>query len=401
MKIAGIVAEYNPFHNGHLLHLAQTRAQSRCDAVVAVMSGNFVQRGEPAAFDKWARTRMALQCGVDAVFELPAFYAMQSADWFAYGGVAVLDGLGLDCLAFGSETTDMAQLAQLSQVWDEEPDELKAAIKQGMKQGKPHPKARTEALKAHLNAPGASAALAAPNTVLAAMYLRTLNSLGSSMEKLAIQRVEAAYNDPYIRGAIASATAVRQAMGEGAGTWRQAVPEAVTALIDEQTALTGGPVASADLEQMLLYALRMGNILPDTAEGLDNRMRKAAFASGSIDEFYATAKCKRYTMARIKRAAMQALLGITPDDIELIRTEKPVHARLLGFSRRADGLVGELARRSTIPFVMRPPEYHPQGPAAERLWQIDLTASDIYALANKNPAARQGKRDFTEKLIVL
>lgn len=400
MKITGVVAEYNPFHNGHRFHLEETRAISRCDAVVAVMSGNFVQRGEPAAFDKWARARMALLCGVDAVFELPAFYALQSADWFAAGSVSVLDGLGIDCLSFGSESPDIAQLERLSHTWDEEPEGLKAEIRRGMREGKPHPKARAEALASWLDDEEAAKALASPNAVLGAMYLRQLRLLESTMEPLAVLRAGAGYNDEDIRGSIAGATAVRRALFSG-GDWKKAVPRAVADIIDEEIKRGGGPVAASDISSMLLYALRMGASLPDEAEGLDNRMRKAAFACGTADGFYAAAKCKRYTMARIKRAAMQALLGITAEDIAQLRREKPVYARLLGYSGRVEGLVNELARRAKIPFVARPSDFRPENSAMERLWQIDLAASDIYALACKNPARRQGKRDFTEKMIIV
>lgn len=400
MRIAGVVAEYNPFHNGHSHHVRETFARSRCDAVVAVMSGNFVQRGEPAAFDKWARTRMALAGGVDAVFELPAFYTLQTADWFAYGGVAVLDGLGIDCLSFGSEHPDITQLEKLSNAWDDEPQALKDAIRRGMKEGKPHPKARAEALEAYFNGGEASEALAQPNSVLAAMYLMWRKKLGSKMEPLAVQRIEADYNDEEITGAIASATAVRRALFSGDG-WRSAVPDAAAAIIDAEIARDSGPVAQSQFSQITLYAMRTGYGLPDAAEGLDNRMRSAAFSSGTLDAFYAAAKCKRYTMARIKRASMQALLGITAGDIALMRGGRPVYARLLGYSRRVDGLIGELARRARIPFIARPPEFRPDDPAAERLWQIDAAASDVYALACANPALRSGKRDFTEKMIVV
>jgi predicted nucleotidyltransferase len=400
MRIAGIVAEYNPFHNGHARHLLETRAQSRCDAVVAVMSGNFTQRGEPAAFDKWARARMALHCGVDAVFELPAFYALQSADWFACGGVSVLDALGVDMLSFGSESPDIARLEKLSIIWDDEPEPLKAEIRRGIRAGLTHPKARAEALAAQTEGGEAAEALAMPNAVLGAMYLRQIRLLASRMEPLAIRRVGAGYNDTEIVGPIASATAVRRALLAG-GEWRGALPAAAAGVIEAEMAQGRGPVAAGDFEGMLLYTLRQGAGLPDTAEGLDNRMRKAAFSCGSIGEFYEAAKCKRYTMARIKRAAMQALLGITAEDISLLRKEQPVYARLLGYSKHADGLINELARRSKIPFIARPAQFKPEGPAMERLWHIDLAASDIFALAYKNPAARQGKRDFTEKMIVI
>jgi hypothetical protein len=152
---------------------------------------------------------------------------------------------------------------------------------------------------------------------------------------------------------------------------------------------------------MLLYALRTGRELPDEAEGLHNRMARAAGSAGAIGEFFAEAKSKRYTMARIKRAAMQAMLGIKAEDITLMRSKKPIYARLLGYSRRAGGLIGELARRARIPFAARASEFRPDTPAMARLWQIDQIASDVYALAIHNPALRQGKRDLTEKMIVL
>lgn len=399
MKIASIIAEYNPFHNGHGYHLEETRARTGCDAVVAVMSGHFVQRGEPAAFDKWARTRMALACGVDAVFELPAFYALQSADWFAWGGVAVLHGLGADCLSFGSEVTDLAALTHLSAFWDSEPEDLRAAIQAELKAGKSHPRARADALSA-VAGEGVAAAQYTPNSVLGAMYLRQIGALGGGMEPVVVRRAGAGYNDGEINGPIASATAVRRALFEGGG-WRAAVPGAAAEEIDREIQNNAGPLSADDFGQMLLYALRTGRALPDAAEGLDNRMRRAAEACGSAEAYFAAVKSKRYTMARIKRAAMQALLGISGDDIAFLRGEKPVYARLLGYSRRVGGLAGELARRATIPFVARPPEYRPRSAAESRLWQIDRTASDIYALAQRNPALRRGGRDMTEKLIVL
>lgn len=368
-----------------------------CDAVVAVMSGNFVQRGEPAAFDKWARTRMALAGGVDAVFELPQFYALQPAEWFACGGVRVLHGLGVDALAFGTEVNDLGTLRQQAALWRGEPPELRAAIQRALGEGKSHPRARYEAAAAQ----GLSAeALVNPNAVLAAMYLHWLGELGSTIEPLPVRRVEAAYHDEDIAGAIASATAVRRSLAAGDDRWRQAVPQAVATLVDGQIANRRGPVATNDLGQALLYALRTSAPLPDRAEGLDNRMRHAAMACGTAEEFFAAVKCRRYTLARIKRAAMLALLGVTADDVALLRAEQPVYARLLGYARQAEGLVGELGRRATIPFVARPGSFRPEVGAMERLWQTDLRAGDLYALAHKNPASRQGGRDYTERMIV-
>ncbi len=401
MKITGIIAEYNPYHKGHQYHVEQSRRLSGCDAVVAVMSGHFVQRGEPAVFDKWARTRMALAGGVDAVIELPAFYALQSADWFAWGGVSVLDGLGCDCLCFGAESPDLAALRELACLWGDEPEELQAAIQIGLQSGKPHPKARAEALAQWLGHHEAVALLASPNSVLGAMYLKQLEEQQSTMEPLAIQRVQAGYHDETIAGAIASATAIRKSLADESCGWRQAVPNGVAQIMEEQIKIDAGPVWPDDYSQVLLYALRTAESLPDTAEGFHNRMAKAAAATGTFSAFCAAAKSKRYTMARIKRAAMQAMLGISAEDIALIRREKPIYARLLGYSRQAEGLISELARRANIPFVARAAEFKPDTEAMAKLWEVDRQASDIYALGIKNPILRQAKRDYTEKMIMI
>ncbi len=405
MKICGIVAEYNPFHNGHRYQAQQARLRGGCDAVVTVMSGPFVQRGEPAIFDKWARTHMALCGGVDAVFELPAFYALQSADWFACGGISVLDGLRLDALSFGSEVQDIGTLRALGRLRFDEPEALKKALTERLKEGLPHPRARAAAIAATQGGADAAgirdiAEAGRPNAVLGAMYLHWLERLHSAMEHIVVPRVAAGYHDTAIAGGIASATAVRQALERGGDDWRQAVPPEVAQIIDGELEQGRAPDPAA-LDAMLLYALRSGAPWPDSAEGLHNRARSAAFTAGTAEGFAFAAKSKRYTMARIKRAAMQALLGITPEDIDALRQAKPAYARLLGYSRRMEGLINELAARSAIPFVPRPAQFQPKDAAMARLWHIDLRAGDVYALMMKNPAHRRGERDFTEKMIVV
>ena len=172
MKIAGVIAEYNPFHSGHAWHLAQTRARTGCDYIVICMAGSYVQRGEAARLDKWARAQMALHCGADAVFELPTLFAVRTADAFARGGVGVLGGIGADVLSFGSETDDLDLLKQLAGLRACEPANVSAAIQEGLAAGKSHARAQGEAWAAHL---GVDAGLLnAPNMILGAEYLRGL-----------------------------------------------------------------------------------------------------------------------------------------------------------------------------------------------------------------------------------
>ncbi|MGN1005940.1 MAG: nucleotidyltransferase family protein, partial [Aristaeellaceae bacterium] len=165
MKIAGVIAEYNPFHNGHAHHLKETRRMGGCDYVVVCMDGSFTQRGEPACMDKWSRARIALNCGADAVFELPALWALQPADGFARGGVAVLGGLGCDVLSFGTEETDINLLKTLAEVGENEPPELTEALRKGLEAGKSHARARGEALSMLLGVDAEK--LNAPNLILA------------------------------------------------------------------------------------------------------------------------------------------------------------------------------------------------------------------------------------------
>ena len=193
MKIAGIIAEYNPFHSGHAHHIRETRRLSGCDFVVVCMAGSYTQRGEAACMDKWSRARAALLCGADAVFELPALWAVRSADAFARGGVAILAGLGCDCLSFGSETAELPLLRALAGLRESEPESLATAVRDALAQGKSHARARGEALAAHLSL--SPELLSAPNLILGAEYIRAADALGADMEFLPVPRAGSYHSD--------------------------------------------------------------------------------------------------------------------------------------------------------------------------------------------------------------
>ena len=211
MRIAGIIAEYNPFHNGHAWHIARTRAAGY-DYVIVCMGGHFTQRGEAAILSKWDRARMALACGADAVFELPALFAVRPADAFARGGVAVLAGLGADVLSFGSEIDDLALLKTLAALRDDEPGAVSDMISEGLDRGVSHARAWGEAVGAYLGLP--AQVLNRPNAMLAVEYMRALKASGFPMEPLAVLR-QGEYHDAAL-GPFASATAIRAAFASGA-----------------------------------------------------------------------------------------------------------------------------------------------------------------------------------------
>ena len=280
LKIAGVICEYNPFHNGHARHLRLTREASGCDYIVCCMAGAFTQRGEPAIVDKFLRAEMALRCGADAVVELPALFAARTADVFAAAGVSILSALGADILSFGAETADLETLYALARLREEEPEALSQVVREGLRAGKSHARAHGEAVGALLGLDTRR-----PNAILAAEYLRAMQKQGSSMQPLAIVR-EGEYHDAALCP-LASATAVRKAMREG-GSVREAVPVEVWDLLES------APLSSP-LNDLGLYLLRTTDLsrLVGAGEGLENRLKRAAQCEPTLAAVVEAVKCKR------------------------------------------------------------------------------------------------------------
>ncbi len=383
MKIAGIIAEYNPFHSGHAWHIAETRRVTGCDAVIAVMDGHFTQRGEPACLDKWNRAQMALSCGVDAVFELPALFAMRPANIFAQGGVGILAGLGVDWLSFGCEPDALPLLDELVALSEAEPEDVQAAIRRGLDSGMSHARARGEAYATRLGV--APDRLDRPNAVLALEYRRAISRLGAQIFPVAIPRL----GDYYGEGP--SATAVRAAIKcgdtERAAAW---VPEAA------QPMLANACRAHAP-DDLLLDHLRSMSpkdiaALPDAPEGIGTRVIRAARSVASVEELIGAIKCKRYTRGRIQRLLAHALLGI---DATLARSHPlPEYARLIGMRDDAAPVLRELSHRSRLPIVS----------GTAQLWndpvfRLECRATDLWALTRDLPEERKADQEFTRKFV--
>ena len=386
LKIAGIIAEYNPFHNGHRYHLEQTRSRTQCDYVIAVLAGHFTQRGESAVASKWERTRMALLCGVDAVFELPALFAVRPADAFARGGVGILAGLGADWLSFGSEISDLELLMRLARWREEEPEEISCAIRRKLALGMPHARARGEAWAEALGMP--PEALNRPNTALAVEYLRAMRGTGMVpvlVERLGEYHEERLNSGPNAQGPrLASATALRRAISRGEDV-REYVPKEAVPLLPRASRLS--------LDMLALDRLRRGNFdFPDAPEGLDRLLVREARESGSVEEALERCKSRRYTYARLSRAVAHCLLGMDRTLVEC--HPAPEYARLLGLRESARPLLRELSRRTRLPIAA-----NPRSLQDDVCFSLECRATDVWALGDPNPALRRAGREFTEALV--
>lgn len=387
MKIAGVIAEYNPFHNGHAHHLKETRRRGNCDFVVVCMDGSFTQRGEPACMDKWARARLALKCGADAVFELPALWALQPADGFARGGVAVLGGLGCDLLSFGSEETDINLLKTLAEMGENEPPELRAALRKGLKEGKSHARARGEAIAELL---GVDAALLnSPNLILGTQYLREIRAQNMKMEPLPIKRI-GNYHDAAL-GDFASASAIRAAIHDGKiEEARICVPEPAR----EELRRAGRLHAMDDLLLHTLRGMPPEKIaeIPGVGEGLEQRIARCAQEAAGREELLEALKCKRYTRARLSRICACALLKMTKSTVE--SHAKPEYARLIGMREDARPLLRELKARSRLPIVSDAAQLR-----GDAVFDLECRATDLRALLCDEPSERRAGQEFTRKFV--
>ncbi len=356
------------------------------------MSGNFVQRGEAAIFDKWVRTVCALLGGADAVIELPLLYAIQSAEGFARGGVAVLDALGADAISFGSETDNMDALTAAATIFNHETRQFKKTLRQHLDAGTSYPKARMMAAL-----PDAPDALQMPNAILGIEYIRALLSRKSAMTPYAVQRIGSGYHDTDAGVAFASATAIRRALkNDQTDVAFAAMPDACSQYLRRHMDAGLLPVFGDAFDPQLLFILRRGGpayikTLHDVSEGIEHRIYDAALRCTTRNELIENVKTKRYTYTRISRILLYALLGITRDMIARRNCQKIDHVRVLG-ARSAD-VLSALSKKSRVPIITGTVVSSPVD-------AIDIAASDVYALTQTVPPYNRAARDFTERFIL-
>lgn len=394
MRVAGVIAEYNPFHNGHKHHLDETRRLTGCDYIIVAMSGAFTQRGEPALLDKWARAKMALLGGADLVVELPVVFAVRTADHFARGGVELLHALGADTLSFGCETGSLRTLSEMSRLIDEEPPMLREAIRAHLQEGKSHARARGEAVSEFLNLP--PEAVNAPNTVLGLEYLRANRALETPM-KIQVVRRTGGYHSKEM-GRTASASAIRAALyGGRTDEAFDAMPETSAEII--RAASMGGLSDPDALDNLLLYRLRAMDaaqiaLLPDVSEGLEMRVKKLAALAPGRDALLSALKCKRYTMARLSRLLLHALIGMDKALTDAVL--RAPYARILGFRDRARPLIRQISTSGRIPLIS-----HPTALTKDTCFKMECRATDVWGLTTSDSRLRRAGRDYTERIQIV
>lgn len=409
MKAVGIIAEYNPFHSGHHWQLSTAKTLSGCPAAVIVMSGQFVQRGEPALFDKWLRAEMAVRSGADLVIELPAVFALRSAQYFAAGGVRLLQALGIvSHLSFGVEDNDLAALKKLAALADTA--HTGSLVRQKLKAGLSYPAALGQVLLTQSRTEAAALAFT-PNNILAIEYLRALSRYGAAILPCPVKRQHAGYHEVDISAPFASATAIRKSIldhGRVQPAAAAVIPPASKTIIEKALHSGRGPVTDVAFEAALLARLRTMPPaaiaeLPDVTEGLQHRIAETALTATSRDKLLSAIKCKRYTHTRLQRILLHALLGTTKAAIEEFDHAGPLYARVLAFSEQGKELLRQASRQSGLPLITKTTHFlnSRQRHLAsltplQRMLAIDIAASDIYSLGFANPALRYGGWDFRQ-----
>lgn len=406
-KILGIIAEYNPFHNGHLYHLETSKKLTNCDFSVAIISGNFTQRGSTSIIDKWSKTKMAIQNGIDLVIELPVLYSISSAENFADGAVKILNSLGvIDYLSFGSETSNIRVLENIANILYDEPNKYKNLLSEELNKGLSFPKARENALLGYikndkLNFEEYKKALSSPNNILGIEYLKALKKYNSSIQPVCINRFATNYNSTDLSKSnnstsncnlqnFASATAIRKLVkNKDFNTIKSVIPEKSYSILIN--CLTNGNIVP-DLncfEKEIIYTLRKMNIeeianLPDVSEGLEFSIKRAANSCNTLNNFLDIVKSKRYTITRLQRILLYALLNISKEDMQLSKKIEKPYIRILGFNDNGKKIVSKIAKNhpelalitSVKKFIVNNSDIDLQN-----MFNKDTFATDVYSLA--------------------
>lgn len=377
MKVAGIIAEFNPFHNGHRL-LVQKAREAGYTHVVAVMSGNFVQRGEPAIFHHSVRTKAALENGVDLVLQLPSVYAMSGAQSFARAGAEILDGFGVvDSLVFGSECGDIRLLSETADtVYGEK---IKAFIPEELDKGISFAAARENAIR-KIN-PAYADVIKSPNNILGVEYIAALKKLGSRISPITFERIGAAHDSDDTDGNIAGASMIRELIKNG-GDWEKFVPDNTTEIYSNSDIADMSRMEKAVLYKIRTVTAEELSKVPDISEGIENRIISAAKQSVSLEELYSLAKTKRYSHARIRRIVWNCLLGVTAEDLN----KSVPYIRIVGFNRRGAELIKASKETANLPVISKPADLSLLDETARRVFSLECTAGDIYSLCYENPA---------------
>lgn len=377
MKVCGIVCEYNPFHNGHLYQINKLKTEYGFDAIVGIMSGNWVQRGDAAIFDKYVRAKAAIMNGMDLVIELPAIHAMQSAEIFAYNAVYILNSLGvIDYIAFGAETDKIEILERIAKLLVNEPESFKNIIRSEINKGIPYFAARSNAIGRIFNN-DFKAAASLPNNILGIEYIKALIRQNSKIKPIALKRCGVEHDAMSVSDDTASATCIRNLLFNNKPIARF-VPDSCKKLYKTAKNHSISQLDNAIISHFIKSTAANIKNTPDIAEGLENKIIKAAQNSKTVSELYDAVKSKRYAHSRIRRIVLNSFLEITKDDAKM----PPVYVKVLNFTQAGQKVLHNTKNTCSLPIGTNRNAVK-CNTLANEIWDRELMFDRIYDLTEE------------------
>ena len=388
MKVAAIIAEYNPLHNGHEFQIKKAKQMTGADFIIVIMSGDFTQRGVPAIIDKYQRTRMALNAGADLVIELPLYYSCSSAEYFASGAINLLNGLGVvDYLVFGSECGDIKILTEIADVLINRKKELSTTIHNLVKEGMSYPIARVRAVEEAIpNSYEHVEAMNYPNNILGFEYIRALKQFDSKINPVTNLRIGAGYHDRMMDNPICSSLAIRSSLEETneLERVRSQVPFHVYKILEEQYDQTF-PILNKDISSILKYKLLLDEgkgyeDYVDVSSDFSDKIKKNLNKYESYTQFCELLKSKDITYVRVARNLLHILLNIKKDSMQKYKSEGYIfYARMLGFKKDSNELLSAIKQNASIPVISKLADARNQlTPIGMEMLETDIQAAHIY-----------------------
>lgn len=411
MKVTGIIAEYNPLHNGHAFQLKKAKEMTGADYIIVVMSGDFTQRGTPALIDKYTRAKMALENGADLVIELPLYYAAGSAEYFASGACAILDKLGVvDSLVFGSECGDIKILTDIADILVDKEKELSSLIKGKVKDGLTYPRARVLAIEDAIpNSFEHVDAMNSPNNILGFEYIRALKARHSTIVPVTNQRIGSAYHDRMMTNPISSALAIRQCLEETGDITmlKSQVPSSVYEILEKEYEQTF-PVFNEDISSMLKYKLLLDadkgyfdyvDISKDFSDKIVKNLNKYV----SYSQFCDLLKSKDITYARVARNLLHILLNIKKDSLKkFVSNDYVFYARTLGFKKSSSELLTEIKYNSRIPMISKLADARDElTTLGMEMLESDIQAAHIYDTVVTDKFHASTVSEFSREMVII
>ncbi|HLR34219.1 MAG TPA: nucleotidyltransferase [Tissierellales bacterium] len=404
MKVVGFITEYNPFHYGHKYHLEESKKITKAEYSIAVMSGSFVQRGEPSFIDKWTKAKIAIDNGVDLVLELPIIFSTQSAERFAFGGVKLLDSLNIvDYITFGSELGNIEPLNKISKILSEEPQYYNNQLLHYLEEGNSYSVARSHALKDYFIKEKTSfhssieRIIESPNNILGIEYLKALYKINSSIQPITFQRIGSEYKDEKLSSNKSSSTAIRNNIfKKDLPSVRNNVPAETYAYLEQFLKEHNSFNSLENYSQILLYLLCMTSPhqiskVIDVEEGLENRIINMAFKYNSSNNIIDNTVSKRHTKTRIQRILIHMLLNLQKQDFYYLKDNYPEYYRVLGANEKGVYLLRKIKENSNIPIINKFSDFKKiRKPSFRKMINYDKKGTDLFYLGlNSNPWANK------------